>query len=81
MRPPEKGRSTGRRPVGPAVWGSNAEVVRQYTIQLALACFATALCIAERNFGTYDTAEAMREKADDVAMATIGSAVGPTLHP
>jgi hypothetical protein len=67
--------------VGPAVWGSNAEVVRQYTIQLALACFATALCIAERSFGAYDTAEAMREKADDVAMATIGSAVGPTLHP
>jgi hypothetical protein len=67
--------------VGPAVWGSNAEVVREYTVQLALACFATALCIAERSFGGYDLAEAAREQADDVATATIGSAVGPTLHP
>jgi hypothetical protein len=67
--------------VGPAVWGSNAEVVREYTVQLALACFATALCIAERSFGGYDTAEAAHEKADDVATAHIGTAVGPTLHP
>jgi hypothetical protein len=67
--------------VGPAVWGSNAEVVREHTVQLALACFATALCIAERSFGGYGTAETAREAADDVATAAAGSAVGPALHP
>jgi hypothetical protein len=50
-------------------------------VQLALACFATALCIAERSFGGYDVVEEPREKADDVAAVHIGSAVGPTLHP
>jgi hypothetical protein len=67
--------------VGPAVWGSNAEVVRQYAIQLALACFATALCVAERSFYGYGIAEDPREKADDAVARTIGSALGPTLHP
>ena len=35
--------------VAPAVWSSNAEIVREYAIQILLACLALALCIAERN--------------------------------
>ncbi len=35
--------------VGPAVWSHNAELVRESTIQLALAAVATALCLLERN--------------------------------
>jgi hypothetical protein len=35
--------------VGPAVWAHNAELVRETTIQLALAAIATALCLLERS--------------------------------
>ena len=35
--------------VGPAVWAHNAELVRETTIQLALAAVATALCLLERS--------------------------------
>ena len=35
--------------VGPAVWAHNAELVRETTIQLALAAIATALCLFERS--------------------------------
>lgn len=35
--------------VAPAVWSSNAEIVREYAIHILLACLALALCIAERN--------------------------------
>ena len=36
---------------GPAVWSQNAELVREYVIQLALAGLATALCMVERSYG------------------------------
>jgi hypothetical protein len=68
--------------VGPAVWSSNAEVVREYTVQLVLACLATALCIAERSFAATGTPSEPGESADDAADARIAAAVtGPTLHP
>lgn len=35
--------------VAPAVWSSNAAIVREYAIHILLACLALALCIAERN--------------------------------
>ena len=35
--------------VGPAVWTHNTEMVREATIQLALAAIATALCLLERS--------------------------------
>ena len=35
--------------VGPAVWSHNADLVRETTIQLALAAVATALCLLERS--------------------------------
>lgn len=34
--------------VGPAVWSQNAELVREYTLQLVLAALAVALCMMER---------------------------------
>ena len=37
--------------VGPAVWAQNADLVREATIQLALAAVAAALCLVERNYG------------------------------
>jgi hypothetical protein len=35
--------------VGPAVWSQNVELARDYTLQLALAGIAIALCLRERN--------------------------------
>jgi hypothetical protein len=68
--------------VGPAVWSSNAEVVREYTVQLALACLATALCIAERSFADNDTPSEPGDSTGDVADTRIATAAaGPTLHP
>ena len=67
--------------VGPAVWGSNAEVAREYTLQLALACFATALCIAERSFARDEAAGETDENADDTpAVRVSAAAAGPALH-
>jgi hypothetical protein len=36
---------------GPAVWAQNADLVREATMQLALAAVAAALCLVERNYG------------------------------
>jgi hypothetical protein len=36
--------------VGPAIWSQNADLVREQTIQLALAALATGLCIVERSY-------------------------------
>jgi hypothetical protein len=36
--------------VGPSVWSQNAELLREETIQLALAALATALCMIERSY-------------------------------
>lgn len=35
--------------VAPAVWSSNPTIVREYAIQILLACLGLALCIAERS--------------------------------
>lgn len=35
---------------GPAIWSHNADLVRELTIQLALAALAVALCIVERSY-------------------------------
>ena len=35
--------------VAPAVWSTNPSIVREYAIQVLLACLGLALCIAERN--------------------------------
>jgi hypothetical protein len=68
--------------VGPAVWSSNAEGVREYTVQLVLACLATALCIAERSFARDDSASALVEAAEDATAARIDAVTaGPKLHP
>jgi hypothetical protein len=52
--------------VGPAVWSHNAELVREQTIQLALAVLATALSMLERN---YARTAAAGEPVDANAMA------------
>lgn len=36
--------------VGPAVWSNNAELVREYGLQLFLAAIAAGLCILERAY-------------------------------
>lgn len=36
--------------VGPAVWSNNAELVREYAMQLFLAAIAAGLCILERTY-------------------------------
>ena len=38
--------------VGPAVWSTNPSIVREYAIQILLACLGLALCIAERNLAS-----------------------------
>ena len=38
--------------VAPAVWSINPSIVREYAIQILLACFGLALCIAERNLAS-----------------------------
>jgi hypothetical protein len=35
--------------VAPAVWSANAEIVRQYAMQILLACLGLAMCIVERH--------------------------------
>jgi len=35
--------------VAPAVWSTNPSIVREYAIQILLACLGLALCIAERS--------------------------------
>jgi hypothetical protein len=35
--------------VAPAVWSANPEIVREYAMQILLACLGLALCIVERH--------------------------------
>lgn len=61
---------------GLAARSGNAEIMREYAIQLVLACLATALCIAERS-KTYSVSE-----ADDTTPETeTGAYSGPAIHP
>jgi hypothetical protein len=51
-------------------------------LQLALACFATALCIAERNFARDAAAGKTDESVQDTPVVHVSAAAaGPTLHP
>lgn len=62
--------------VAPAVWSSNAEMVRENAMQILLACLALALCIAERSLDTIRIEE--RPEADEDAPRAIS---GSALHP
>ena len=62
--------------VAPAVWSSNAEIVREYAIQILLACLALALCIAERNVLAMPIVEPEAE-SDETPRAMPNSALHP----
>lgn len=62
--------------VAPAVWSGNAAIVREYAMQILLACLALALCIAERHIDTIVIEE--RAADEDEAARTISS---PALNP
>ena len=62
--------------VAPAVWSSNAEIVREYAIQILLACLALALCIAERNVLAMPIVEPEPE-SDETPRAMPNSALHP----
>ena len=58
--------------VAPAVWSSNPTIVREYAIQILLACLGLALCIAERSItGHVAIADA------EATPATTGPALQP----
>ena len=62
--------------VAPAVWSGNAEIVREYAIQILLACLALALCIAERNILAMPIVETEAQKEEQPA-AMPNSALHP----
>lgn len=62
--------------VAPAVWSSNAEVVREYAMQILLACLALALCIAERNLNVIHIEQPV-DDVDEAPQAASGSALHP----
>jgi len=63
---------------GLAARSGNGEIVREYAIQLILACLATALCLAERSarFGG-----AAAEPDDAETETDTGVYPGPAIHP
>jgi len=62
--------------VMPAVWASNADLVREYAIQILLACLALALCIAERHINTIVIEEPAVEAGEEPRPVS-----GSALHP
>lgn len=62
--------------VVPAVLSANAELVREYAIQILLACLALALCIAERHFNAIVIEDPFDGHEDAPRPLT-----GPALHP
>ena len=62
--------------VAPGVWSGSAEIVREYAIQILLACLALALCIAERNILSMPIVEPSAEP-DETRQAITGSALHP----
>ena len=54
---------------GPALWSSNAELVREQAIQLVLAGLATALCMVERSYALAGEAEGTIEDAAEIEAA------------
>jgi hypothetical protein len=65
---------------GLAARSGNGEIVREYTIQLVLACLATALCIAERS-AAFGAARTQPVEAADDAEARVSTYSGPVTHP
>ncbi|AXK79305.1 hypothetical protein DW352_01500 [Pseudolabrys taiwanensis] len=61
---------------GLAARSGNGEIVREYAIQLVLACLATALCIAERS-KTYSVSEVDNAESE----SETGAYSGPAIHP
>jgi hypothetical protein len=63
--------------VGPAVWSQNAQLLREYVLQLLLAAIAIALCLIERSYET----DASDTPADDAALAAAeGGSFTPWHH-
>ena len=62
--------------VVPAVCSSNADVVREYAIQILLACLALALCIAERNRNVIEIEEPVAD-GEEASQAVSGSVLHP----
>jgi hypothetical protein len=65
---------------GLAARSGNGEIVREYTIQLVLACLATALCIAERSaaFAAAGTPSVDAAQEPETSVRTYS---GPVTHP
>jgi hypothetical protein len=61
--------------VAPAVWSGNAAMVREYAVQILLACLALALCIAERNVAAMPIVEEPVDAEEPRAVS------GSVLHP
>lgn len=64
---------------GLAVRSGNGEIVREYAIQLVLACLATALCIAERS-AAFGAARTQPVEAADDAETRVSTYSGPVTH-
>jgi hypothetical protein len=62
--------------MAPAVWTSNAELVRENAIQILLACLALALCIAERHFKSVVIEEQVIDE-DEAPRSVSGSVLHP----
>jgi hypothetical protein len=60
--------------VAPAVWSSNPSIVREYAVQILLACLGIALCIAERNV---DSPVLLPVEDGEMPSATTGSSLHP----
>jgi hypothetical protein len=55
--------------IGPAVWSENAELVREYALQLLLAGVAGGLCVLERTYQS-PSPKAAAKVADRALYAT-----------
>lgn len=62
---------------GLAARSGNGEIMREYAIQLVLACLATALCIAERS----KVYSANATDTQDTPETEAGVYSGPAIHP
>jgi hypothetical protein len=59
--------------VVPAVWSNNAAIVREYAMQILLACLALALCIVERHIARKIVIEGGEEPQQPTLPANAGS--------
>lgn len=66
--------------VGPAVWSQNAELLREGTIQLALAALAAAFCVLERSYARKAEDRETPPEADGAAFDTAVARAAPRFH-